>query len=82
MTTPSDATEEARAAAYRQQVTARVQFQESLWMSLAGDPAALDALHNAWQPVVDWMAEQEMPEIDNADEVDPLGISDTVNVGR
>ena len=51
-------------------------------MSLAGDPAALDALHNAWQPVVDWMAEQEMPEIDNADEVDPLGISDTVNVGR
>ena len=76
-----DAAEEARARLYREQQTRRVQFQLEQWYALAGSPAAREALAKAWQPVTDWLAEREMPPIDSEDELDPIGISDTVNVG-
>ncbi len=76
--TPAD--EEARAAAYRAQQVRRVSFQVALWDSLAGSQAARDALYAAWQPLIDYLAERDL-DVDTDDEVDPLGISDTVNVG-
>jgi hypothetical protein len=76
--TPAD--EEARAAAYRAQQARRVEFQVALWDSLAGPQAARDALYAAWQPLIDYLAERDL-DVDTDDEVDPLGISDTVNVG-
>lgn len=83
MMTPEEiAAEEARALEYRQQATRRVHYQTGLWQSLAGSPAARQALMDAWQPVIDWMAEREMPPVSNQDETDPLGMSDWVNVGR
>ena len=76
-----DADEEARAAEYRAQQIRRVNFQTQLWGSLAGSQAARDALYASWQPLLDYLAEREL-EVDSEDEIDPLGISDTVNVGR
>jgi hypothetical protein len=34
-----------------------------------------------WNPLIEYLAEREI-EVDPATELDPLGISDTVNVGR
>lgn len=77
-----DAAEEARAQLYRDQAARRVQYQTSLWYSLAGPPAAYQEFNARWQPLVDWLAERDLPPVDSKDEIDPLGQSDTVNVGR
>ena len=81
METPEQiAAEEARARAYRQQFAQRVRYQTALWNALAGNPAARKALMARWEPVIGWLAERAMPPDDT--DLDPLGISDTVNVGR
>jgi hypothetical protein len=76
-----DTDEEARAAEYRAQQIRRADYQAQLWNSLAGSQAARDALYAAWQPLIDYLAERDM-EVDSEAEIDPIGISDTVNVGR
>jgi hypothetical protein len=77
------ADEEYRAALWREQVRRRQEFQLDLWNALGGDPARRAALQAAYEPLLAWALEQQMPELDPEDdpEVDPLGISDTVNVG-
>lgn len=75
-----DADEEARAAEYRAQQIRRADYQAWLWGSLAGSQAARDALYAAWMPLIDYLAEREL-EVDPDDEIDPIGISDIVNVG-
>jgi hypothetical protein len=72
---------ESRARLWRRQQARRVQFQRQLWNSLAGSPSALRGLHLRWAPVVEYLRERDMPPSDDAVEVDPLGISDTTNVG-
>lgn len=76
-------TEEQRAALWRAQVSRRVAFQAQLWTSLAGDPAATEELYAAWWPLIEYLSESQMPTVDPEDdpEFDPMGISDTVNVG-
>jgi hypothetical protein len=81
MTPEQIADEEARAAAWREQQIRRARFQEELWLSLAGDPAAAQALRDAWAPLWMWAIERQEPENDPELEIDPIGISDTVNVG-
>jgi hypothetical protein len=81
--TPADiAGEESRAALYRAQQARRARFQSELWQDLAGDPEALDDLYASWQALIDYLFECQMPPVDSEDEIDPLGISDTVNVGE
>jgi hypothetical protein len=77
------ADEEARAALWREQQRRRVAYQQALWASLAGDPAAAAALRLAWEPILAWQLEREEPDVDPEDDpgFDPLGISDQVNVG-
>jgi hypothetical protein len=75
-----DTDEEARAAEYRAQQVRRADYQAWLWGSLAGSQAARDALYAAWQPLIDYLAERDQA-VDSEAEIDPLGISDTVNVG-
>ena len=81
MTPEQIAAEEARAALYREQQTRRVHYQTNLWKSLAGSPVAYRAFMARWNPLIEYLAEREI-EVDPATELDPLGISDTVNVGR
>lgn len=82
MVTPEEiAAEEARAALYRAQQARRVQFQSELWSSLAGSPVAHRAFMARWQALIDYLAERDI-EADPETELDPLGISDTVNVGE
>lgn len=76
------AAEEARAALYREQQARRVQFQSELWSSLAGPPVVFQAFMSRWQPLIDYLAERDETEVDPETELDPLGISDTVNVGE
>lgn len=82
-TPEQEAAEQARAELWRAQAQRRVQFQSWLYTSaLAGDPAAGAAVWDEWYPVIAWLAERETwvePEDDPG--FDPLGISDTVNVG-
>jgi len=73
---------EARAKLYREQRQARLAYQTKLHASLAGDPAAYRALYDHWLPLFDWLAERDEPPVDSQDELDPLGISGQVNVGR
>ena len=75
-----DSDEEARAAEYRAQQIRRADYQAQLWQSLAGSRQARDDLYAAWQPLIDYLAERDL-EVDAEDEIDPIGISDTVNVG-
>jgi hypothetical protein len=80
---PND--EEARAQLWRAQQARRVAFQLALWNGpLAGSPAALARVNAAYKPLVDWLTDRERPDDDPTDELtfDPLGISDSVNVGR
>jgi hypothetical protein len=35
-----------------------------------------------WGPVLAWQFERELPEVDPEEEIDPMGMSDTVNVGE
>lgn len=51
--------EEVRAAAYREQLARRLEFQRFLVARLAGDPAAAAAVKAAWQPVLDARADRE-----------------------
>ena len=76
------AAEEARAALYRRQRVRRVQFQSHLWRSLAGNPVTYQAFMAAWSPLIEYLAERDDLDIDSQVEIDPLGISNTVNVGR
>lgn len=80
MSVSTPAEEEARAQDYRAQQIRRADYQAQLWMSLAGSQAARDALYAAWQPLIDALAERDL-EVDSEDEIDPVGISDIVNVG-
>ena len=73
---------EARAKLYREERQKRIEFQAALRRSLAGDHAAWSAFHERWQPVYDWIAESEEPGVPSETELDPLGISEQVNVGR
>lgn len=73
--------EELRAKLYRAQTVRRVQYQTSLWYSLAGSPVARQRLMSRWAPLIEYLAEREI-EVDSRDEIDPLHQSDTVNVGR
>ena len=85
MITPAEIlAEEARAALWRAQVQRRAAYQTQLWASLAGSPEATAQLYANWRAVIEWMAEGNEPAVDPCDDpdVDPLGISDTVNVGR
>lgn len=82
--TPEEVTaEEARAALWRAQRTRRVHFQRDLWRSLAGSRPAMRALYAAWQPLILALAEAREPGFPGDDDptVDPMGQSDTVNVG-
>lgn len=74
-------TEDERAALYRAQQARRVHYQSELWHSLSGPPATFQALMSRWQPVIDYLAEREIV-VEPETELDPLGISDTVNVGE
>ena len=83
MTPEEEAAEEARAALWRAQQTRRVYFQRDLWRSLAGSRAAMRALHKAWEPLILALAEAQEPAFpgDCDPAVDPMGQSETVNVG-
>jgi hypothetical protein len=85
MITPEQiADEEARAQLWRDQARRRVAYQEALWYgTLAGDPVALTQLHAAWAPVELWLLERQEPELLPEDDpsFDPLGLSDSLNVG-
>ena len=50
--------EEERAALWRQQVAARMQFQGELWLSLQAPPEPRQRVLNAWAPVLMWQAER------------------------
>lgn len=85
MITPEEiADEEARAALWRTQAQRRVAYQAQLWASLAGSPAAAAQFWANWRALIEWVAEGNEPTVDPCDDadVDPLGISDSVNVGR
>jgi hypothetical protein len=82
MTPDEIAAEEARAALYREQRAQRGAYQAALWHDLSGSRAALDDLYARWQPLIDYLFERDMPPVEPEDELDPLGISDTVNVGE
>lgn len=74
--------DEQRAALWRSNMRARVAFQRGLFAALAGDRASLFSLRARWQPLVDWLAERDMPDLP-ADEDpvwDPLALSDQTNV--
>jgi hypothetical protein len=75
--------EQARAALWREQAQRRAAFQSALWASLAAPPASYARVRANWDPLVAWLAEREMPPVEPDEDpyVDPLGISDTVNVG-
>ena len=73
---------EARAKLYREQHQQRIEFQAALRRSLAGDPLKWHALYDRWLPLFDWLREREQPSVESQDELDPLGISEQVNVGR
>lgn len=73
--------DDTRAALWRQQRINRLTYQAQLWRGMAGDPAARAALHAAWAPLELWMLERQQPDLDPQTESDPLGISETVNVG-
>lgn len=81
MSTPSD--DEARAALWRDQQRRRVAFQTQLYQQLAGNPAAATALRESWEPIEAWLLERQAPDwLGSQDpDVDPLGLSDQVNVG-
>lgn len=74
--------EETRAALWREQQRRRARFQAGLQRSLAGSPAARAALMASWQPLIDKLAEAQQPPEPAELELDPLGISDQVNVGQ
>ena len=80
MSVSTPAEEEARAQEYRAQQIRRADYQAQLWQSLAGSQAARDALYAAWDPLIQYLAERDL-EVDSEDEIDPIGISDSVNVG-
>jgi hypothetical protein len=77
-----DSDEDARAALYREQAARRVQFQSHLWNALAGSPSVHARFTEQWQPLIDFLAERQLPEVESQDEIDPFGMSDQVNVGR
>ena len=84
LTPGQQADEEARAALWREQGQRRVAFQTELWtVSLAGDPVAAANVRGAWAAIELWLIERDEPEIEPEDDptFDPLGISDSVNVG-
>jgi hypothetical protein len=72
---------EARAALWREQRQRRVQYQAALLAALRGDTAAWTAFWQLWLPLIDWTVERAEPPVPVEDELDPLGISDQVNVG-
>jgi hypothetical protein len=73
---------ESRARLWQRQRARRVHFQSALWWSLSGSPSALRALNRRWQPLTDYLNERNLPVISSEEEIDPLGISDTTNVGE
>jgi len=73
---------ELRAKLYREQRQKRIAYQSQLRLSLAGSSTAWRTLYGHWLPFFDWLAEREQPPVDPQSELDPLGISDQVNVGR
>jgi len=73
---------EARAKLYRAERQKRIEYQAALRRSLAGDPTAWRELYEDWEPLLLWLAERNEPGVPPEDELDPLGISDQVNVGR
>jgi hypothetical protein len=73
--------EESRALLWRRQQIRRVQFQSSLWHSLAGSPSARRGLYRRWNPLIQYLLERDEPQPDAAAEVDPFAMSDTTNVG-
>lgn len=86
MLTPEQiADEQARAQLWRDQARRRVGFQQALWFGvLAGDPAAAMRVRLAYEAIVLWLLERDQPPLDPDEdpEFDPLGISDSVNVGQ
>lgn len=85
MITPEQiADEERRAQLWQDQAARRVQFQTSLWFGqMAGDPSAAARVRASYQALLDAELEARMPDYDPEDDpgFDPLGISDSVNVG-
>lgn len=73
---------EQRAKLYREQRQKRIAYQSELRRSLAGSHAAWETLYDHWRALFDWLAERDEPAVDSQSELDPLGISDQVNVGR
>lgn len=68
-----------RAELWQEQQGRRVAFQSELWASLAGDPDAYWQLVRDWSPLISTDVQWTPPEDDPG--FDPLGISDSVNVG-
>ena len=77
------ADEERRAQLWRDQAARRAQYQQGLRLSLAGSYDAAQALREAWLPVELWLLEGHEPAVAPEDDptLDPLGLSDQVNVG-
>ena len=73
---------ERRAKLYREERQRRIQFQAALRHSLAGSHTAWQALYKRWEPLFLWLAERDEPWVESEVELDPLGISEQVNVGR
>lgn len=76
--------EELRADLWRAQVERRAAFQRELWASLAAPSGPRDQQWANWAAYLEWRQEMNLPAVDPCDDpdVDPLGISDTVNVGE
>jgi len=73
---------ERRAQLYREERQRRIAFQAALRHSLAGSHTAWLAFYKRWEPLLLWLAERDEPSVESQLELDPLGISDQVNVGR
>lgn len=73
--------DDTRAALWREQQRRRVNYQARLVSELAGSRTADAELRARWEPLVAWLHERQEPEVPPEVELDPIGISEQVNVG-
>lgn len=58
MSQPLD--EEARAALWREQTAARIEYARDVWLGLQAPPGPAAAVRAGWAPIVAWQAERDV----------------------